>query len=215
MTDDEDETDDQAQDASGGGTGVGAGGDAARLAYRREVRAAKRRKGLVMVFTGVGKGKTTAAFGMAFRARGRGLRVGVVQFIKPGTARFGEIRAARDAGIEVVGTGDGWTWTSKDLDESAALARHGWSLVQERILEGVDDLLVLDEFTYTMHYGWLDTAEVVAWLREHKPPMLHVAITGRYAPDALVEFADLVTEMQLVKHPFADQGIRGQPGVEF
>lgn len=188
---------------------------AAREARRVEVRAAKRRKGLVMVFTGTGKGKTTAAFGMAFRARGRGMKVGIIQFIKPGTARFGEIRSARDAGIEVIGTGDGWTWTSKDLDESAARAQHGWELAQVRIATGGDDLLVLDEFTYPLHYGWLATDDVIAWLRTHKPPMLHLAITGRYAPEPLVAFADLVTEMRVVKHPFAEQGIRAQPGVEF
>ncbi|MDA0269755.1 MAG: cob(I)yrinic acid a,c-diamide adenosyltransferase [Chloroflexi bacterium] len=184
-------------------------------AYRQEVRAAKRKQGLVIVHTGDGKGKTTAAFGMAFRARGRGMRVGVVQFIKPDTARFGEIRAARDAGIHVEGAGDGWTWKSKDLDQSAEMARAGWARAQQHITEGTFDLLVLDEFTYPLHYGWLETAEVLGWLREHRPPMLHLVITGRYAPEALVEFADLVTEMRLIKHPFREQGIRAQPGIEF
>ena len=184
-------------------------------AYRQEVRKAKRRKGLVMVNTGNGKGKTTAAFGVAFRARGRGMDVGILQFIKPGTARFGEIRAAREAGIHVEGSGDGWTWKSKDLDESAALALGGWAKAQEYIAERRFDVLVLDEFTYPMHYAWLDTAEVIAWLREHKPEDMHLIITGRYAPEALVEYADLVTEMTLVKHPFKDQGIRAQPGIEF
>ncbi len=184
-------------------------------AYRREVREAKRRKGLVIVNTGTGKGKTTAAFGIAFRARGRKMAVGVLQFIKPGTARFGEIRAARDAGIHVEGSGDGWTWKSKDLDESAALAVAGWERARGYILERKFDVLVLDEFTYPMHYGWLDTAEVIAWLREHKPEDMHLVITGRYAPEALIDYADLVTEMTLVKHPFKEQGIRAQPGIEF
>ena len=184
-------------------------------AYRQEVRQAKRRKGLVIVNTGTGKGKTTAAFGVAFRARGRGMAVGILQFIKPGTARFGEIRAARDAGIHIEGSGDGWTWKSKDLDESAALALAGWERAQGYIEERRFDVLVLDEFTYPMHFGWLDTAEVIAWLREHKPEDMHLIITGRYAPDALIEYADLVTEMTLIKHPFKDQGIRAQPGIEF
>lgn len=184
-------------------------------AYRQEVRRAKRRKGLVIVNTGEGKGKTTAAFGLAFRARGRGMAVGILQFIKPDTARFGEIRAARDAGVHVEGSGDGWTWKSKDLDESAALAVAGWERARTYIAERKFDVLVLDEFTYPLHYNWLDTAEVIEWLREHRPADMHLVITGRYAPDALVEYADLVTEMRLVKHPFKDQGIKAQPGIEY
>lgn len=187
----------------------------AREQRRKEVRAAGKRKGLLIVNTGMGKGKTTAAFGVAVRAAGRGMRVGIVQFIKPGTANFGELRAARRLGIDVIGTGDGWTWKSKDLDQSAALAAHGWKLARERIASGAYDLLVLDEFTYPLHFGWLDTAAVVEWLAEHKPAMLHLVITGRYAPPHLVDAADLVTDMRLVKHPFEDQGIRAQPGVEF
>ena len=183
--------------------------------YRRTLRKENRKKGLLIVNTGTGKGKTTAAFGLAMRARGRGMRVAMIQFIKPGTANFGEIRAARDLGIEIQGVGDGWTWRSKDLDESAALARAGWARAQEVIAAGEHDLVVLDEFTYTMQYGWLDTAEVLAWIAEHKPPMLHLAITGRYAPEALIEAADLVTEMRLIKHPFKEQGIRAQAGIEF
>ncbi len=183
--------------------------------YRRSLRKENRKKGLLIVNTGTGKGKTTAAFGLAMRARGRGMRVAMIQFIKPGTANFGEIRAARDLGIEVQGMGDGWTWRSKDLDESAELARAGWARAQEVIAAGEHDMVVLDEFTYPLHYGWLDTTEVIAWIGEHKPAMLHLAITGRYAPEALVEAADLVTEMRLIKHPFKEQGIRAQPGIEF
>ncbi|MSP23345.1 MAG: cob(I)yrinic acid a,c-diamide adenosyltransferase [Dehalococcoidia bacterium] len=183
--------------------------------YRRLLRKENRKKGLLIVNTGTGKGKTTAAFGLAMRARGRGMRVAMIQFIKPGTANFGEIRAARELGIEVQGMGDGWTWRSKDLDESAELARVGWARAQEVIAGGEHDLVVLDEFTYPMHYGWLDTTEVLAWIAANKPSMLHLAITGRYAPDALIEAADLVTEMRLIKHPFKEQGIRAQPGIEF
>ncbi len=184
-------------------------------AYRREVRAAKRRKGLVIVHTGEGKGKTTAAFGLALRARGQGLRVGVIQFIKHETANFGEIRAARDAGIHVEGAGDGWTWTSKDLDESAERARRGWERAERYMREGAFDLLVLDEFTYALHYGWVPVPQVLDVLRNERPPMMHVGITGRYAPAELIESADLVTEMRLVKHPFREQGIRAQRGIEF
>ena len=190
-------------------------GNASGEERRQAVRAKRMRKGLVIVNTGTGKGKTTAAFGVAFRARGRGMRVGVLQFIKPGTANYGELRAARAAGIHVEGTGDGFTWQSTDLDASAQLARHGWEIAQGYIEGDAFDVLVLDEFTYPLHYGWLETTEVVEWIRAHKPPRMHLVITGRYAPDALIEFADLVTEMRLVKHPFADQGIRAQPGIEY
>jgi len=117
-------------------------------------------------------------------------------------------------GIDWIATGDGFTWTSKDMDETEARARHGWELAKERITGGQYDLLILDEFTYTMHFGWLDTDEVIAWLKAHKPPMLHLVITGRYAPEALIEYADLVTEMTLVKHPY-EEGIKAQPGIEF
>lgn len=202
-----------AADVTDESTGPGTTAEAEE--YRQLVRSGKRRKGLVIVNTGNGKGKTTAALGLAFRARGRGMRVGILQFIKRPTARYGEIKSARDAGIHMEGTGDGWTWTSRDLDESAAMARAGWERAQSYILDGRFDLLVLDEFTYPLHYGWLDVEEVIAWLRAHRPPMMHVAITGRYAPDALIEFADLVTEMRLVKHPFRDQGIAAQRGIEF
>lgn len=172
-------------------------------------------RGLVIVNTGNGKGKTTAALGVLLRAWGRDLRVGVVQFVKSEHARFGEIVAGRRLGIDWVVTGDGFTWTSRDMNETVARARHGWALAQERIAGGRYDALILDEFTYTLHYGWLNTDEVIDWLKAHKPPSLHLIITGRYAPQALIDYADLVTEMVEVKHPYKDQGIRAQPGIEF
>jgi cob(I)alamin adenosyltransferase len=172
------------------------------------------KKGLVIVNTGMGKGKTTAALGMALRAWGRGLSVCVIQFIKSETGQWGEVKAAEKLGIEWHKTGDGFTWLSKDIEASIARAQHGWRLAQEKIATGGYDLILLDEFTYPLHYEWLDTGEVVDWLREHKPPDLHLVITGRYAPEGLIEFADLVTEMTKVKHPH-DQGITAQAGVEF
>ena len=172
------------------------------------------RRGLVIVNTGEGKGKTTAALGMLLRAWGRGLRVCVVQFIKAETGRWGETRAAQKLGIDWFATGDGFTWTSKDLDESAARAAAGWEMAKEKIAGDEYDLIVLDEFTYALHYGWLDTGEVLDWLRSHKPPRLHLVITGRSAPAALIDYADLVTEMNVVKHPY-EQGIQAQPGVEY
>ncbi len=182
---------------------------------RVEARRANLRKGLVIVNTGEGKGKSTAAIGLLTRAWGRNLRIAVIQFMKNSNATFGEVRAAKKMGIEWSIIGDGFTWRSKDLGASAELAREGWRQAQERIAAGDLDVLLLDEFTYPMHYGWLDADEVIDWLREHKPAMLHLVITGRYAPQALVDYADLVTEMRAVKHPFAEQGIRAQPGIEF
>jgi cob(I)alamin adenosyltransferase len=173
------------------------------------------RKGLVIVNTGDGKGKTTAALGIVFRAWGRGMRTCVVQFIKRDTSNYGEHRAAKKLNIEMISSGDGFTWLSKDLDETEAKARHGWEQAKEKIASGQYDVVVLDEMTYTFTYGWLDFEEVRRWLDQHKPPMLHLIITGRNAPPALVEYADLVTEMREIKHPFKDQAIKAQPGIEY
>jgi cob(I)alamin adenosyltransferase len=184
--------------------------------YRRQVaRRTKIKKGLVIVNTGEGKGKTTAALGVMTRAWGRNLRIGLIQFLKHENARFGEIQAAERMGIERIGLGDGWTWTSRDLDETQGRAVAGWAVAQAHIVSGSYDLLILDEFTYPLHYGWLEPEAVVEWLRANKPPMLHLIITGRYAPPALLDFADLVTEMRNVKHPLETQGIRAQRGIEY
>ncbi len=174
----------------------------------------KARKGLILVHTGHGKGKSTAAMGVLLRAWGRGMRCCMIQFVKAETGNWGEVRAARKLGIDWFTTGDGFTWLSRDMDETVARAVYGWSLAQEKITSGQYDLVILDEFTYPLIYGWLDTEAVVTWLRQHKPPMLHLIITGRDAPEALVACADLVTEMRKIKHPF-DQGIGAQPGIEY
>ena len=172
------------------------------------------RKGLVIVHTGHGKGKTTAALGMILRAWGRGMRVCVIQFIKHEAGNWGEVKAARKLGIEWYKMGDGFTWLSKDEDATIARARHGWRLAQEKIASAAYDMVLLDEFTYPLKYGWVDVHEVIAWLKDHKPPLSHVIITGRDAPQPLIDFADLVTEMRKIKHPL-DAGIRAQPGVEY
>ena len=169
--------------------------------------------GLVIVNTGKGKGKTTAALGVALRAWGRGMRVIVLQFIKHSTPNFGEQRAAQKMGLEMRAMGDGFTWRSQDLDKTADLAVAHWEDCKEIIASGDYDVIILDEFTYPMHYGWVDTNEVIEVLK-NRPEMLHVIITGRNAPEELVEYADLVTEMQVVKHPY-QKGIKAQPGIEF
>jgi cob(I)alamin adenosyltransferase len=172
------------------------------------------RHGLTLVFTGDGKGKTTAALGLILRAWGRGFRICVIQFIKAETGHWGEVIAAQKLGIEWHKTGDGFTWLTKDLDETVAHSRYGWEVAQQKIASPDYDLILLDEFTYPLKYGWLDAAAVVEWLRANKPPEQHLVITGRDAPQVLVDYADLVTEMREIKHPY-NQGIRAQLGIEF
>lgn len=196
-------------------TPVGPGSSPEAEARRKAVRASHTPKGLVIVNTGNGKGKTTAALGVLLRAWGHNMRVGGVQFIKHEQAKPGELRALERMGITLTPLGDGFTWTSRDLDETQARAVHGWEVAKTQIISGNYDVFLLDEFTYVMHYGWVPATEVVAWLCANKPPMLHLIITGRYAPAELIEYADLVTEMREVKHPFRDQGIRAQPGIEY
>ena len=175
----------------------------------------KEKRGLVVVNTGDGKGKTTAALGTLLRAWGRGWKVCVIQFLKHEAGEWGEVRAARQLdGVEWIGTGDGFTWTSKDIDETTARALHGWEIAQGKIAAGEHDLIILDEFTYLMSLGWLDASEVVGWLRANRPPGLNVIITGRDAPPELVAYADTVTEMLKIKHPY-DEGQNAQPGIDF
>ena len=180
----------------------------------RSPRKPKVRHGLVIVNTGEGKGKTTAALGVIFRAWGRDFRIRMYQFIKHTGARFGEQRAAQRLNIPIESLGDGFTWLSKDMDKTAALAVEQWSRCREAILGGEEDIIVLDEFTYALHYGWVPVEDVVDTL-QRRPDDLHVIITGRYAPQELIDCADLVTEMRLIKHPYQDQGIRAQQGIEF
>jgi cob(I)alamin adenosyltransferase len=205
----------EARSAGGDGGGTQLHSTPEALARRAAARAERKQKGLLIVNTGNGKGKTTAALGIALRAWGRDMRIGGVQFFKHQNANFGELRALQKMGVMLTPMGDGFTWTSRDLDETQAKALHGWELAQKRIASGDYDIFVLDEFTYLLHFGWLDTAEVLAWIAEHKPPMLHLIITGRDAPQALIDAADLVTEMREIKHPLREQGIRAQKGIEF
>jgi cob(I)alamin adenosyltransferase len=169
---------------------------------------------LLVVVTGHGKGKSTSAFGMLMRSWARGYRCGVFQFMKSGKWKVGEHKAAQQlGGIDWEKMGDGWTWISRDLDESADLARAGWEGVKERIAEARYEFLLLDELTYPLKYGWIDEDDVVRTLRD-RPGFQHVVVTGRDAPAALIEAADMVSEVTKVKHPM-DQGIRAQQGIEW
>jgi len=172
------------------------------------------RKGLVIINTGNGKGKTTAGFGMMIRAWGRGMNTMAVQFIKSEKSKYGEQMAAEKLGIDMIPSGRGFSWTSKDLTEDEALAQNGWQIAKEKIASGDFDVIMLDEITYPISWGWIDVDEVLEVIA-NKPKMLNLIITGRDAHEKLIEVADLVTEMQEIKHPYADQGIPAQKGVEF
>ena len=170
------------------------------------------RRGLIIVNTGDGKGKSTAAFGLALRAHGRGKPVKIYQFMKVPTARFGEHRVFEQLGIPVEGLGDGFSWKSKDLEHAAQLARDGWQKAKAAILSGEFFLVVLDEITYPLIYGWLPLDDVLATLRA-RPKDVHVCLTGRRCPPELIELADTVTEMTKIKHAF-NAGIPAQRGIE-
>lgn len=181
--------------------------------YKKREGISKGRRGLLIVNTGKGKGKTTAALGLMLRAHGRGLKTKMFQFLKHDTAKFGEHRTLEQLGIPCQGLGDGWTWRSRDLENSAELAAHGWALARAAILSGEYDLLVLDEFTYPLKYGWVSWAEVEDTLQA-RDPKLHVVITGRGALPELVALADTVSEIEPVKHAY-QAGIGGQLGIEY
>ncbi|WP_406397940.1 cob(I)yrinic acid a,c-diamide adenosyltransferase [Streptomyces uncialis] len=190
----------------------------------------RRNRPLVMVHTGIGKGKSTAAFGLALRAWNQGWPIGVFQFVKSAKWKVGEENALRVLGASGEGgtvdwhkMGEGWSWIQRAPVEAAdgadsnlvnaAKAREGWEQIKRDLAAQTYRLYVLDEFAYPLHWGWIDVVEVVSVLRE-RPGNQHVVITGRNAPAELVEFADLVTDMSKVKHPM-DAGQKGQRGIEW
>lgn len=173
---------------------------------------ADREKGLLLVLTGNGKGKSSSAFGMLARALGHGMRAGVAQFIK-GRSDTGEeafFRKQPDVVWHVLG--EGFTWDTQNLERDTETAQRGWAVVQKMLNDPALDLIVLDELTYPLKFGWLDLAVVLNDLK-NRPPMQHVVITGRGAPEALCEAADTVTEMTDVKHAFR-AGVQAQKGID-
>ena len=170
------------------------------------------RRGLIIVNTGDGKGKSTSAFGLALRAHGRGKKVKIFQFMKVPSARFGEHRVFEKLGVPIEGLGDGFSWKSQDLEHSAQLARDGWAKASAAILSGDFFMVTLDELTYPITFGWVPLEDVLQTLRT-RPPEVHVVITGRRCPAEIIEIADTVTEMTMVKHAF-DAGIPAQRGIE-
>jgi cob(I)alamin adenosyltransferase len=173
-------------------------------------------RGLLMVHTGNGKGKTTCALGLMMRAAGRGLKCCMIQFMKSRNDRYGEHESAAKLGIEVHTMGDGFTWDTKNPEQDRATSRKTWELCVEKLRSGDYDLLVFDELVYVLSYDLLPLAEVLAELQGIRvaQPALHIVVTGRDAPPELIAAADLVTEMKDIKHPF-NAGIRAQQGIEF
>jgi len=191
----------------------------AKMAKRKAVQDAEvaektYEKGLLIVHTGTGKGKSTAAFGLALRMLGRGRRVGVVQFIK-GAWHSAERDALEKFGDQVSWhtMGEGFTWETQDLQRDIAAAQRAWAKAQELMADPSFGLVVLDELNVALRYDYLPLPAVIATLRARRPG-LHVVVTGRNAKADLIEAADLVTEMTLVKHHFA-AGVKAQPGIEF
>jgi cob(I)alamin adenosyltransferase len=173
-------------------------------------------KGLIIVHTGAGKGKSSSAFGMIVRCVAHGFPCAVVQFIKGAwdtgerrifTTHFGDL-------CQFYAMGEGFTWETQDRARDIAAAQAGWTKAKELILDPDLHMVVLDEINIALRYDYLDINEVVSFLQQHKPPLTHVVLTGRNAKQELIDAADLVTEMTLVKHPFRS-GIKAQPGVEF
>jgi cob(I)alamin adenosyltransferase len=173
-------------------------------------------RGLLMVHTGNGKGKTTCALGLTMRAAGQGLRCCMIQFMKSRNDRYGEHISAEKLGIEVHTMGDGFTWDTKNPEQDRQTARNSWNLCVEKLQSGDYDLLVFDELVYVLSYDMLPADEVLTEIQaaRARQPSLHVIVTGRDAPPQLIEAADLVTEMTEIKHPF-QAGIRAQRGIEF
>ncbi len=173
-------------------------------------------KGLLMVNTGDGKGKTTAAIGVLVRAAGRGMNCCIIQFMKSKTDRYGEHESLEKLGIEIHTMGDGFTWDTNDKTQDIKTSEETWALCVEKMRSTDYDLLVFDELVYVLDYKFLDLAKVIEEVRSvrKEQPNLHIIMTGRNAPPELIEAADLVTEMREIKHPF-HAGIYAQQGIEF
>ena len=173
----------------------------------------RRADSLLLVNTGNGKGKSTAAFGTMIRAVARGWPVGVVQFLKSGKWNTGEEKVARELGVDWHAIGEGFTWDSEDLSRDEAVAREAWRHASGMLAGGTHRLVVLDEITSPMNWGWFDTEEVVAAIRD-RSPKVNVICTGRDAPEALLEIADTATEMNVLKHAY-QSGIRAMKGIDY
>jgi cob(I)alamin adenosyltransferase len=185
-----------------------------KAGYERKQARATHDKGLLIVFTGPGKGKTTAAFGMALRAIGHGMTVGVVQFIKGGQDSAERAVLGRFETVDFQVVGDGFTWLTQNREQDVATAERAWAEAERMIGDPRYALVILDELNLILKYGYLDLERVLGTFASRRPE-LHLVTTGRNAPEALLEQADLVSEIRAIKHPYREQGVRAQPGVEF
>jgi cob(I)alamin adenosyltransferase len=184
-----------------------------KAVVEEKIKQADEERGVLIVNTGNGKGKSSAAFGVVARALGHGMRVGIVQFIKGRGTTGEEAFFTRFPEVEYHVTGDGFTWDTQNKQQDEATARAGWAIALKMLTDPEVNLVVLDELNIVLKYHYLPLQEVVVAL-QHRPAMQHVIITGRGAPDGLIEIADTVTEMRMEKHAFK-AGIKAQPGVEF
>lgn len=182
--------------------------------FEKKKAAAQKEKGLLIVYTGTGKGKSTAAFGMGLRIVGHGMKLGVVQFIKGAlhTAERDMFSRFPNCDFHVVGAG--YTWNTQDREADMATAARGWAEAVRMINDPSYDMVILDELNIVLKYQYLDLSEVLNVFGKRRE-MLHIVVTGRHAPAELIEQADLVSEIRPVKHPYQEQGIKAQKGVEF
>lgn len=171
------------------------------------------RRGQLIVNTGDGKGKSTAAFGVMLRSLARGWNVAVVQFLKSGEWKVGEEKVGRELGVDWWSIGEGFTWDSENLSEDEARAREAWQHAKGVIAAGTHQLVILDEITYPMNWGWIDSSDVVGTI-ESRPTSVNIVATGRDAPDSLIELADTVSEVRKVKHAF-DSGTLARKGLDY
>jgi cob(I)alamin adenosyltransferase len=182
--------------------------------FEKKKAAAQKEKGLLIVYTGTGKGKSTAAFGMGMRILGHGMKLGVVQFIKGALHSAERDVLGGHANCDFHVVGEGYTWDTQDREADVRTANTGWTEVLRMIADPSYDMIILDELNIVLRYEYLDINEVLAAFAR-RPEMQHIVVTGRHASEALIEAADLVTEMRPIKHPYKEQGIKAQKGVEF
>lgn len=175
--------------------------------------ASEHRRDLFIINTGDGKGKSSSAFGVMLRALARGWRVKVIQFIKSESWKTGEKKMADQLGVEWVIGGDGFTWESNDMEATAQAASDAWQVAKDSINSGTHELIILDEVTYPITFGWIEVADVVETIA-NRPTGVNVIVTGRDAHEDLIAIADTVTEMRKIKHPF-DQGVAARKGIDF
>jgi len=182
--------------------------------FEKKKAAAQKEKGLLIVYTGTGKGKSTAAFGMGMRIIGHGMKLGVVQFIKGALHSAEREVLGGHANCDFHVVGEGYTWNTQDREADVRTAAKGWAEAVRMINDPSYDMVILDELNIVLKYQYLDMAEVLDVFAKRRE-MLHIVVTGRHAPEELIEAADLVSDIRPIKHPYKEQGIKAQKGVEF